>query len=114
MRSFLRCDPSVTLLASHLVKQRHAIAIPCRMLCSMVKTSLSSVVLAGDVVARMFHRRASVKMRATAPITCVGLCMQLLYETFLRDFFAADELDDELFLTEMRDGGFLGDGSEEF
>lgn len=45
---------------------------------------------------------------------CVAASVQLLYETFLRDFFAADEIDDELFLTEMRDGGFLGDGSEEF
>ena len=39
--------------------------------------------------------------------------VQLLYATFLRDFFAAEEVDDELFLMEMRDGGFLGDGSEE-
>ncbi len=38
----------------------------------------------------------------------------MLYATFLRDFFAAEEVDDELFLMEMRDGGFLGDGSEEF
>ena len=46
--------------------------------------------------------------------TCVIPCVQLLYATFLRDFFAAEDIDDELFLLEMRDGGFLGDGSEEF
>ena len=44
----------------------------------------------------------------------VVLSPQLLYATFLRDFFAAEEVDDELFLMEMRDGGFLADGSEEF
>lgn len=81
----------------------------------MTRNPYQTVLVQRCVADVMFRQQSKQAFACDGPdLLCAALSVQLLYATFLRDFFAADEIDDELFLMEMRDGGFLGDGSEEF
>ena len=107
MRFFHRCD------ALPCCSSLSAIPKPCQShrLCQLQYITL--------YLPALMSCRQPLVSRTTEVITLRMLTAarpptQLLYATFLRDFFAAEEVDDELFLMEMRDGGFLADGSEEF